>query len=74
MFDFSFKEGLKKVRVRVLASHQCGPGSSLGGDAISGSNLFVLLHVLAPRGFSNSFRITKNHGFSNSSSIRKQCK
>jgi len=37
--------------VRALASHQCGPGSNPGVDAICGLSLFLVLS-LAPRGFS----------------------
>ena len=37
--------------VRALASHQCGPGSNPGVDAICGLSLLLLLS-LAPRGFS----------------------
>ena len=37
--------------VRVLASHQCGPGSNPGVEAICGLSLFLVLSF-APRGFS----------------------
>ena len=37
--------------VRALASHQCGPGSNPGGDAICELSLLLVLS-LAPRGFS----------------------
>ena len=37
--------------VRALASHQCGPRSNPGVDAICGLSLFLVLS-LAPRGFS----------------------
>ena len=37
--------------VRALASHQCGPGSNPGVDAICGLSLLLVL-PLAPRGFS----------------------
>ena len=37
--------------VRVLASHQSGPGSNLGFDTICGLSLLLVLS-LAPRGFS----------------------
>ena len=37
--------------VRALASHQCGPGSNPGIDAICGLSLLFVLS-LAPRGFS----------------------
>ena len=37
--------------VRALASHQCGPGSNPGVDAICGLSLLLVLFS-APRGFS----------------------
>ena len=37
--------------VRALTSHQCGPGSNPGVDAICGLSLLLILS-LAPRGFS----------------------
>ena len=37
--------------MRELASHQCGPGSSPGVDAICGLSLLLVLSF-APRGFS----------------------
>ena len=37
--------------VRALASHQCGPGSNPGVDAICGLSLLLVLS-LVPRGFS----------------------
>ena len=37
--------------VRALTSHQFGPGSNPGVDAICGLSLFLVLS-LAPRGFS----------------------
>ena len=37
--------------VRELASHQCGPGSNPGVDAICGLSLLLVLS-LAPVGFS----------------------
>ena len=42
--------------VRALASHQCGPGSNPGVDAICGLSLLLLLS-LAPRGFSPGTRV-----------------
>ena len=39
------------TRVRVLASHQCGPGSILGLGVICGLSLLLVL-VLSPKGFS----------------------
>ena len=38
--------------VRALASHQCGPGSNPGVDAMCGLSLLLVLS-LAPRGFSS---------------------
>ena len=38
--------------VRALTSHQCGPGSNPGVDAICGLSLLLVL-PLAPRGFSS---------------------
>ena len=37
--------------MRALASHQCGPGSNPGADAICGLSLLLVL-CFAPRGFS----------------------
>ena len=37
--------------IRALASHQCGPGSNPGVDAICGLSL-LLFFSFAPRGFS----------------------
>ena len=37
--------------VRALVSHQCGPGSNPGVDAICGLSLLLVL-FLAPRSFS----------------------
>ena len=37
--------------VTALASHQCGPGSTTGVDAICGLSLLLVLSF-APRGFS----------------------
>ena len=37
--------------IRALASHQCGPGSNPGVDAICGLSLLLVLSF-APRGFS----------------------
>ena len=58
--------------VRALASHQCGPGSNPGVDAICGLSLLLILS-LAPRGFSPGtpvFPSPQNPTFPNSSSIR----
>ena len=51
--------------VRVLASHQCGPGSNPGVDAICGLSLLLVLSF-APRGFSPGtpvFPLLKNQHF-----------
>ena len=42
--------------VRALASHQCGPGSNPGVDAICGLSL-LLVPSFAPRGFSPGTRV-----------------
>ena len=60
--------------VRALASHQCGPGSNPGVDAICGLSLLLVLS-LAPRGFSPStpvFPSPQKPTFPNSNSIRNQ--
>ena len=60
--------------VRALASHQCGPGSNPGNDAICGlSLLFVLSFAL--RGFSLGTQVFPSPQiptFSNSNSTRNQ--
>ena len=59
------------VWVRALASHQCGPGSNPGIDAICGLSLLLVLS-LAPRGFSPGtpvFSSPQKPTFSNSNSI-----
>ena len=45
------EQGMAQSAVRALASHQCGPESNPGADAICGLNLLLVLS-LAPRGFS----------------------
>ena len=60
--------------VRALASHQCGPGSNPGVDAICGLSLLLVLS-LAPRGFSPGtpvFPSPQKPTFSNSNSTRNQ--
>ena len=60
--------------VRALASHQCGPGSNPGVDAICGLSLLLVLS-LAPRGFSPGtpvFSSPQKPTFSNSNSTRNQ--
>ena len=59
--------------VRALASHQCGPGSTPGVDAICGLSLSVL--PLAPRGFSPGtpvFPSPQKPPFPNSNSTRNK--
>ena len=60
--------------VRALASHQCGPGSNPGVDAICGLSLLLVLS-LAPRGFSPGtpvFPSPQKPTFPNSRSTRNQ--
>ena len=46
--------------VRALVSHQCGPGSNPGVDAIWGLSLFLVLSF-APRGFPLVLRFSPLH-------------
>ena len=60
--------------VRALTSHQCGPGSNPGVDAICGLSLLLVLSF-APRGFSPGtpvFPSPQKTAFSNSNSTRNQ--
>ena len=60
--------------VRALASHQCGPGSNPGVDAICGLSLLLVLSFAA-RGFSPGtpvFPSPQKPTFPNSNSIRNQ--
>ena len=60
--------------VRALVSHQWGPGSNPGVDAICGISLLLVLS-LAPRGFSPGtpvFPSPQKPTFSNSNSTRNQ--
>jgi len=60
--------------VRALASHQCGPGSTPGVNAICGLRLLLVLS-LAPRGFSLGtpvFSSPQKPTFPNSNSTRNQ--
>ena len=60
--------------VRALASHQCGPGSNPGVDAICGLSLLLVLSF-ALRGFSLGtpvFPSPRKPTFPNSNSIRNQ--
>ena len=57
--------------VRVLASHQCGPGSNPGPGVISGLSLLLVL-ALAPRAFLRVFQFfppPQKSAFLNSNSI-----
>ena len=60
--------------VRALASHQCGPGSNPGVDALCGLSLLLVLSF-APRGFSPGtpvFPSPQKPTFPNSNSIRNR--
>ena len=60
--------------VRALASHQCGPGSNPGVDAICGLSLLLVLSF-APRGFSPGtpvFPSPQKPTFPNTNSTRYQ--
>ena len=60
--------------VRALASHQCGPGSNPGVDAICGLSLLLVLS-LALRGFSLGTPVLpspQKPTFANSNSTRNQ--
>ena len=60
--------------VRALTSHQCGPGSNPGVDAICGLSLLLVLSF-APRGFSPGTRVfpsPQKPTFPNSNSIRNR--
>ena len=59
--------------VRALTSHQCGPGSNHGVDAICGLSLLLVLS-LAPRGFSLGTLVfpSPQKTFPNSNSTRNQ--
>ena len=60
--------------VRALASHQCGPGSTPGVDAICGLTLLLVLSFV-PKGFSPGtpvFLSPQNPTFPNSNSTRNQ--
>ena len=60
--------------VRTLASHQCGPGSNSGVDAICGLSLLLVLSF-APRAFSSGtpvFPSPQKPKFPNSNSIRNR--
>ena len=60
--------------MRTLASHQCGPGSNSGVDAICGLSLLLVLSF-APRAFSSGtpvFPSPQKPKFPNSNSIRER--
>ena len=73
--EFSSYRGARDgAVVRAFASHQCGPGSNPGVDAICGLSLLLVLS-LAPRGFSPGtpvFPSPQKPTFPNSNSTRKQ--
>ena len=74
MFLPSLARARDGVVVRALASHQCGPGSNPGVDAICGLSLLLVLS-LAPRGFSPGtpvFPSPEKPTFPNSNSTRNQ--
>ena len=72
---FGQKGGSKSGAVeRAIASHQCGPGSNPGVDAICGLSL-LLVFFLAPRGFTLGtpvFPSPPKPTFPNSNSTRNQ--
>ena len=60
--------------VRAFASHQCGPGSNFGVDAICGLSLLLVLFFV-PKGFSPGtpvFPSPQKPTFPNSNSTRNQ--
>ena len=68
IFQSKFSGNKGGVVVRSLASHQCGPGSYPGVDAICGLSLLLVLSF-APRGFSPVFRSPQKPTLPNSNSI-----
>ena len=71
---FYFRGARDGTVVRVLASHQCGPGSNPCVDAICGLSLLLVLSF-APRGFSPGtpvFPSPQKPTFPNSNSTRNQ--
>ena len=75
MISFSLFGARDGAVVRALASHQCGPGSNSGVDAIFGLSLLLVLSF-APRVFSPGtppvFRSPQKPTFPNSNSTRDQ--
>ena len=74
MFLPSLARARDGVVVRALASHQCGPGSNPGVDAICGLSLLLVL-CFSPRGFSPGipvFPSPEKPTFPNSNSTRNQ--
>ena len=68
--DFSGARGARDgAVVRALASHQCGPGSIPGVDAICGLSLLLVLS-LAPRGFSPSAPVFPSNQKTNTSKFQ----
>ena len=72
---FGQKGGSRSGAVeRALASHQCGPGSNPGVDAICGLSLLLVLS-LAPRGFTPGTPVSpfpQKPTFPDSNSTRNQ--
>ena len=71
VFSWGARDG---AVVGALASHQFGPGSNLGVDAIRGLSL-LLVHSFAPRGFSPGtpvFPSPQKPTFPNSNSTRNK--
>ena len=61
--------------MRALASHQCGPGSNPGVDAIICGLSLLLVLSFAPRGFSPGTSVSpspQKPAFPNSNSTRNQ--
>ena len=73
-FFCTFRGPRDDAVVRAFASHQCGPGSNPGVDAICGLSLLLVLSF-APRGFSPRtpvFPSPQKPAFPNSNSTRNQ--
>ena len=73
-FFCTFRGARDGAVVRAFASHQCGPGSNPGVDAICGLSLLLVLSF-APRGFSPRtpvFPSPQKPAFPNSNSTRNQ--
>ena len=71
---YNYRRVRDSAVMRALASHQCGPGSNPGGDAICGLSLLLVLSF-APRSFSPGtpvFPSPQKPTFPNSNSTRNQ--